>query len=263
MTLIGCWRDLMETHELLDRLALLYPDNNLLKDLRRAFVDDDRNSLHRIIKSINDTELTNSIRLLENETSFVTDALSRGQIESKLWVVDELKKLNLNLGTVFLCAGWYGILATLMFENKLKVDKIRSFDIDKSVLDIAEKFNKKWVKDDWKFKPATYDIHEINYTNFVYDVSRSNGEIVELVDKPDTVINTSCEHIENFSKWYNIIPQGTLLCLQSNDYFGIAEHVNCSTSLDEFDKITPMSETLYIGKIDFTKYSRFMKIGYK
>ena len=150
-----------------------------------------------------------------------------------------------------------------MFENKLKVDKIRSFDIDKSVLDIAEKFNKKWVKDDWKFKPATYDIHEINYTNFVYDVSRSNGEIVELVDKPDTVINTSCEHIENFSKWYNIIPQGTLLCLQSNDYFGIAEHVNCSTSLDEFDKITPMSETLYIGKIDFQKYSRFMKIGYK
>lgn len=263
MTLIGCWRDLMETHELLDRLALLYPDNNLLKDLRRAFVDDDRNSLHRIIKSINDTELTNSIRLLENETSFVTDSLSRGQIESKLWVIDELKKLNLNLGTVFLCAGWYGILATLMFENKLKVDKIRSFDIDKSVLDIAEKFNKKWVKDDWKFKPATYDIHEINYTNFVYDVSRSNGEIVELVDKPDTVINTSCEHIENFSKWYNIIPQGTLLCLQSNDYFGIAEHVNCSTSLDEFDKITPMSETLYIGKIDFQKYSRFMKIGYK
>ena len=253
----------METHELLDRLALLYPDNNLLKDLRRAFVDDDRNSLHRIIKSINDTELTNSIRLLENETSFVTDSLSRGQIESKLWVIDELKKLNLNLGTVFLCAGWYGILATLMFENKLKVDKIRSFDIDKSVLDIAEKFNKKWVKDDWKFKPATYDIHEINYTNFVYDVSRSNGEIVELVDKPDTVINTSCEHIENFSKWYNIIPQGTLLCLQSNDYFGIAEHVNCSTSLDEFDKITPMSETLYIGKIDFQKYSRFMKIGYK
>ena len=97
MTLIGCWRDLMETHELLDRLALLYPDNNLLKDLRRAFVDDDRNSLHRIIKSINDTELTNSIRLLENETSFVTDSLSRGQIESKLWVIDELKKLNLNL----------------------------------------------------------------------------------------------------------------------------------------------------------------------
>ena len=152
----------MKTHELLDRLALLYPDNSLLKDLRRAFVDDDRNSLHRIIKSINDTELTNSIRLLENETSFVTDSLSRGQIESKLWVIDELKKLNLNLGTVFLCAGWYGILATLIFENNLKVNKIRSFDIDKSVLDIAERFNKKWVQDDWKFKPATYDLSLIH-----------------------------------------------------------------------------------------------------
>ena len=263
MTLIGYWRNLMETHELLDRLALLYPDNDLLRDLRRAFVDDDRNSLHRIIRSINDTELTNSIRLLDNEMSFVTDSLSRGQIKSKMWIINELKKLNLDLGTVFLCAGWYGILATLIFENNLKVNKIRSFDIDKSVLDIAERFNKKWVQDDWKFKPATYDIHKIDYTGFAYDVSRSNGEIVELYDSPDTVINTSCEHIFDFDEWYLKIPKGKLLILQSNDFFEGTGHVNCCEVLEDFEEQTPFEDTLYSGTLDLNMYTRFMRIGYK
>ena len=109
----------MKTHELLDRLELLYPDNEMLQDLRRAFVDDDRNSLQRIIGNINPTEITNAVRMLEGNKDFVEDSLSQGQIKSKLWLINELKKLKLDLGTVFLCAGWYAILATLIFENNL------------------------------------------------------------------------------------------------------------------------------------------------
>ena len=30
----------------------------------------------------------------------------------------ELKKIGMHLGTVFLCAGWYGTLATMLFESK-------------------------------------------------------------------------------------------------------------------------------------------------
>ena len=84
-------------------------------------------------------------------------------------------------------------------------------------------------------------------------------------DNHNLIINTACEHMtqDDFNKWIDLLPTTTRIILQSNDYFGIAEHVNCSASLEEFDKITPMSETLYIGKFDFTKYSRFMKIGYK
>ena len=41
MILNGQKKDFMKTHELLDRLELLYPDNEMLQDLRRAFVDDD------------------------------------------------------------------------------------------------------------------------------------------------------------------------------------------------------------------------------
>jgi hypothetical protein len=251
----------MKTHELLDRLELLYPNNEMLQDLRRAFVDDDRNSLQRLIGNINPTEITNAVRMLEGNKDFVEDSLSQGQIKSKLWLINELKKLKLDLGTVFLCAGWYAILATLIFENNIKVTKIRSFDIDKTVLAIAERFNKKWVLEDWKFKPAVYDIHDINFNEFTYNVTRTDGQVRELTDKPDTIINTSCEHINNFSDWYRKIPAGKLLILQTNNYFDLQEHVNCSDSLASFGDITPMEQVLYEGSLDCGQYVRFMRIG--
>ena len=165
------------------------------------------------------------------------------------------------MGTVFLCAGWYAILATLIFENNIKVTKIRSFDIDKTVLDIAERFNKKWVLEDWKFKPAVYDIHDINFNEFTYNVTRTDGQVRELTDKPDTIINTSCEHINNFSDWYRKIPAGKLLILQTNNYFDLQEHVNCSDSLASFGDTTPMEQVLYEGSLDCGQYVRFMRIG--
>ena len=253
----------MKTHELLDRLELLYPDNEMLQDLRRAFVDDDRNSLQRIIGNINPTEITNAVRMLEGNKDFVEDSLSQGQIKSKLWLINELKKLKLDLGTVFLCAGWYGILATLIFENNLKVTKIRSFDIDKTVVAIAERFNKKWVSEDWKFKAITQDIMDINYETHVWQFwsNKNNRMSKPITDQPDTIINTSCEHIGNFSEWYSKIPKGKLVVLQGNDYFELNEHINCSADQDSFSEKAPMADVLYLGTIDCDKYKRFMKIG--
>ena len=48
----------------------------------------------------------------------VKDAYARGQLHSKKWLVTELEKIGMHLGTVFLCAGWYGTLATMLFESK-------------------------------------------------------------------------------------------------------------------------------------------------
>ena len=39
-----------------------------------------------------------------------------------------------------------------------------------------------------------------------------------MSDVPNTIINTSCEHIVNFDEWYRKIPAGKLVILQSNDY---------------------------------------------
>ena len=151
----------------------------------------------------------------------------------------------------------------MLFESKINVDKIRSFDIDDSCRQIAETFNKPWVLEDWKFKPVTEDIHDIDFNSHTYTVTRANGTECSLTDSPDTIINTSCEHIVNFSQWYNQIPKGRLVVLQGNDYFELNEHVNCSADQDSFSEKSPMSNTLYLGTLDCGKYKRFMKIGTK
>jgi hypothetical protein len=252
----------MKTEELLDRLEILYPKNELLTDLRKAILDDNRYSLYRVIKHINNTPLVEAVRKIENLENFNQDSFSRGQIKSKLWLVEELEKLDLDLGTVFLCAGWYATLAAMLFESQCKITKVRSFDIDPSCSIIADTVNKSKVVDEWKFKASTLDIHEITYP-LNYKTYRFNNTAVELTDDPDTIINTSCEHIENFNQWYSNIPNGKILVLQTNNYFDIDDHINCSDSLDSFKKQTPMSVELYSGELDLVKYTRYMRIGIK
>jgi hypothetical protein len=75
----------------------------------------------------------------ESEPGLV-DAFSHGQIKSKMWLIEHLPD---KLGMVFICAGWYGTLASFMFENcREKFDKIRSFDIDNLSNSIANTMNK-------------------------------------------------------------------------------------------------------------------------
>lgn len=281
----------MNNKDLINRFELLYPTDENLSNLRRAYCDRDLNSIFKLVSSPTDIENLRKFVLEDNEwsmfkllaqykqTQFVTafksflvngikihdDCFSQGQILSKRWLIEELIKLNLNLGTVFLCAGWYGTLATMIFENEIKLVKIRSFDQDPTCQTIAEIFNKPWVMDDWKFKSVTKNILDINYTSDTYEVTKSNGETQSLSDSPDTIINTSCEHITNFDHWYNMIPtsKNKLLILQSNNYFEITDHVNCASSLDDFSKKTPMTTVLYEGELKLEKYTRYMRIGIK
>lgn len=321
----------MQVFELLDRFELLYPDNENLSDLRRAYIDKDLSSIFRLTnaddelrkavleenlhsifrlvetsdveelrKAVVEKNLHSIFRLVDSEelrkliiedniwklwpildgyttTQFVAafksffvngtqiddDCFSRGQLQSKMWLISELKKLNIELGTVFLCAGWYGTLATMLFESGIPITSIRSFDIDDSCRSIAETFNRPWVTDNWKFKASTMDINNIDFNMHTYEVVRSNGTVCELTDIPDTIINTSCEHIENFENWYNKIPSGALVILQGNNYFEVTEHVNCSKNLKDFSNMCLMKNTLYEGELVLPKYNRFMKIGIK
>jgi hypothetical protein len=200
-----------------------------------------------------------------NNTEIWNDCFSRGQLQSKLWLVHELKKCNVDLGTVFLCAGWYATLATMIFESDIKVDKIRSFDIDETTVDIAETFNKSWFENQWQFKALVEDIQDINYNEHTWQYwsNKNNRMSYPIIDSPNTIINTSCEHIENFSEWYSKMPIGKLVILQSNDYFEVKEHVNCSKSISQFSRSCPMKETLFEGELFLPDYTRFMKIGYK
>jgi len=224
------------TVNLLNGLEYLYPENKVVSQLKRTLN-----------------------MFPESETAMV-DAFSLGQLESKLWLVENLPS---NLGTVFICAGWYGTLASLMFERaKDKFEKIRSFDIDSSCASIADNMNRPWVMDGWQFKASTIDILDMEYptTHITY---RADGSSLNLTEMPDTIINTSCEHIANFKQWYENIPTGTIVILQTNNYFDLPEHINCCIDLDDFSRTTPMQNVYYQGELKLSKYTRFMRIGVK
>jgi hypothetical protein len=222
---------------------------------------DDQDLFGRLFVFTNDP-IFHHLRNAAINKADLTDAFSWGQLKSKRWLVDELEKLNLDLGTVFLCAGWYATLATMLFESSCKLDKIRSFDIDPLCSIIADTINRSNVLDKWRFKASTFDIHEITYP-LNYKTHRFDNTVVDLIDNPDTIINTSCEHIKDFNIWYNKIPVGKIVVLQTNNYFDIDDHINCSTSLEDFTHQTPLSVELYSGELHLTKYTRFMRIGIK
>ncbi len=244
------------------------------EDLRKLVLEDNTWKLWPILDRYIDTQFVAAFKnFFVNETKIWDDCFSRGQLESKLWLVKELQKTKVDLGTVFLCAGWYATLAVMLFESNIKVDKVRSFDTDPTCAKIAEVFNKPWFEDNWRFKASTVDIMDFEWSdapapsdgtlgNFYYMTSGTDKPI-QMKDNPDTIINTSCEHIENFAKWYDLIPDGKLVILQSNNFFEVEEHVNCVSSIEEFTTSAPMQNVLYQGELELPKYKRYMLIGYK
>jgi len=193
------------------------------------------------------------------------DALSKGQLFSKLWLIEELKNLDLDLGTVFVCAGWVGTLPALIFKDgNLKYNVFRSFDIDQTCADAADSLNRDpYVIEGWKFKATTSDIFEINYSTHTYFTQRRDGSSTDLTETPDTIINTSCDHIDPFDDWWNMIPKNKLVILQNNDSKIDDDHVNNINSLDEMKAQAPMEKILFEGVLRLPDYNRFMLIGYK
>jgi hypothetical protein len=223
---------------------------------------DDRDIYGRMLLLTDSYLFTGLRNAVDNYDADLTDALTWGQLKSKRWLISELEKFDNELGTIFMCAGWYSVLGAMLFESNCRFDKIRSFDIDDSCAVIADTINRKYVLDGWKFKASTLDIHKLTYP-ITYVTKKFSGDEQELTEEPDTIINTSCEHIINFDKWYRNIPNYTLVILQSNDYTGIDEHVNCVSSIEQFKNQTPMSKEIFTGEMKLEKYTRFMRLGYK
>ena len=244
-------------------------------DLRKLITEDNIYKLWPILDSYVDTQFTSAFKsFMINNTEYNKDCFSRGQLLSKQWLVTELQKLDVELGTVFLCAGWYATLATMLFESDIEVDRIHSFDIDPSCQQIAETFNNPWYLDKWRFKATTGDIRDFNYTtmpapsdgsvgNYYFKTNVDEREIETRLN-PDTFINTSTEHIDNFNDWYRRnIPFDKLVIVQGNNYHDLEEHVNTHQSLQSFSEQCYMRTVLFEGELELPEYTRYMKIGYK
>lgn len=193
------------------------------------------------------------------------DAFSHGQLASKAWAVEQLLKLERRrLGCVFVLGGWYGVLPLMLTAHCFEMTAIRSFDIDPSCQPVADALNRASTLRRWFFKAVTADMFRIDYTEHVYSLPKADGSISVQRHRPDTIINTSCDHVQDFSRWWDLIPSGRLVLLQNNDFRDAGEdHVNTVATLGEFHASAPMAETLFAGELDLGAYRRFMLIGIK
>ena len=171
------------------------------------------------------------------------DAFWSGQLKSKEWLIQNLRRHVNKFVTIDIHGGWVGVLASMLFQSDVPVVNIRSIDIDPVCEPIAVNMNKieEMVG---KFRAVTADMCAI----------RSDA---------DVIINTSCEHItqEQYDLWLSGMPHNSLFVLQSNNY-NIPEHVRIANSLDEFKKQCNIDAT-WAGELELPLYKRFMIIGKK
>jgi hypothetical protein len=175
-------------------------------------------------------------------------ALNANQMASKRWLIDTLaRSAGTRFDDVLVLGGWVGALSALLLDDaRFAIGRIVSADIDGRCEAIARSLNATHVATG-RFEARTADMRELDYR----------------ADPFALVVNTSCEHVADFDRWYARIPDGQLVVLQSNDYVACTEHVNCVRDLDAFGAQAPLRELLFEGARPMRRYTRFMRIGRK
>lgn len=190
----------------------------------------------------------------------LNDFLSRGQVKSKLWLISELAKIvDGPLGNVVFYGGWYNFTAYFLF-SQFDVDKIYSLDVDRDVIDPSKRLYPDEVNEE-RFLPKAVNVNKIDYREDGVWVPADDGTDWLLTNKVNMVVNTSCEHMDN--TWYDNLPDGTFVVLQTNDYFENEQHSNCCKDLEDVKSKYPMQNIFYAGELDTQLYNRFMLIGIK
>jgi hypothetical protein len=170
------------------------------------------------------------------------DAFWSGQLNSKEWLITNLRNNVNKFVSIDIHGGWVGVLASMLFQSNIYIKNIRSVDIDPSCEAIATMMNKK-EEIVGRFRAVTADMCAI----------RSDA---------DVVINTSCEHItqDQYDLWLSGMPHSSLIVVQSNNY-DIPEHIRTASSLEEFKEQSSLT-VLWAGELELPLYTRYMIIGY-
>jgi hypothetical protein len=162
------------------------------------------------------------------------------QLLSKYWLCQELSKVS-KPSSIIIHGAWYGSLAGILLDEFLEVESIECVDIDPECKEYVRKFNP-----DQRVSSTTCSMEQYIYHS-----------------TPDIIINTSCEHVTQdvYDEWYGNIPNGALVVVQSNNMFHIEEHINCSSSLEEFTEKSGMTNIIMSDTLGIPNAERYMIIG--
>lgn len=174
----------------------------------------------------------------------MANAFNHKQVACKMWARDRLfDSYGGRFDRIWILGGWYGVLAAMLFDDsRFEIAVLDSIDIDPDVGAVARTLNQ--AAGD-RFSAVTGDMYALDYR----------------VERPDLVVNTSCEHIADVRGWLALLPEGTRVLLQSNDYFSEPTHINCVATLEAFEIMAGLRDLRFSGSLPMKKYTRFMLIG--
>jgi len=202
--------------------------------------------LTRGIAAYSGSELIASLArvIAKHPEADIATAFNHKQVACKMWARDQLfTAYGAKYDRIWVLGGWYGVLAAMLFEDRrFDIGVIENIDIDPSVEAVAHTLNRPAGE---RFLAVSQDMYKLDYAQ----------------GAPDLVVNTSCEHIADVRGWLDMLPKGTRVLLQSNDYFAEPTHINCVASLDEFRALTQLADVRFAGALPQKKYTRFMLIG--
>lgn len=187
--------------------------------------------------------------------SISEDAFSSGQILSKIWLAESLERIlhekNITYSlNILILGGWYGLLNFIFRTRKnIKIKQFINIDLDLESCEVSKKINETWFWTNNSFNSINEDANNFKYSSNQFDL----------------VINTSVEHFSS-KQWFDNIPLGLMVVLQSND-MKHDDHYNNHDSLEDFIKNYPLKDILYSGVKNFSypdkEFKRYMLIGIK
>ena len=151
-----------------------------------------------------------------------------------------------NLKHIAILGSWYGLLGVMLRQHLNDNIHISNIDSDPLTKEIGK---------------SLFD----NKNNKFYTDDAVNHLFSQRKDKYQLIINTSCEHMEQddvlLMRWTK--NKDAIICFQSNNYFAIDSHINCSNSLEEFVEGLNLTTVLHASalKIEKNNYERYTVIG--
>ena len=135
----------------------------------------------------------------------VISSINASQLQSKLWIVNELNNLNIHQKSA--AAGWV-VCFTVPLLLEQGIEFVHNFEIDEDVKKLSYKFNKEH-KDNDRYK---CDIVNVMFEP-IWKKQKKTDKVFDLV------INTSCEHMfpmETISQTQQGISRQSNLCVTVN-----------------------------------------------
>jgi hypothetical protein len=183
------------------------------------------------------------------QREMVDAATSEVQLRSKRWLIEQVDDLGwFDDALVLVLGGWCGILPLLMYrESRSVTEQVVSIDLD---ADACVTGKRALAGDVPGLSFVCANVLDIDYAR----LSRRRRVVV---------VNTICEHLAaaDFVAWRKLLPRGQAVVLQSNDYRGCGDHVNCVDSVHELARHAHLAEIAAADSLDLGLFTRFMVAG--